>query len=38
MFTMNNIEKRLDKTGDLWMPVLKTGINIMKALEAIEKL
>jgi bifunctional non-homologous end joining protein LigD len=38
MFTIKNIEKRLSETGDLWEPVLKSGISITKALKAIEKL
>lgn len=38
MFTISNIEHRLAKTGDLWQPVLKTGILMNKALKAIEKL
>src|SRR5512133_3867064 len=32
MFTINTIESRLNKTGDLWQPVLKTGISMVKAL------
>ncbi len=38
MFTIMNIEKRLEKTGDLWQPVLKQSISLSKALKAIEKL
>jgi bifunctional non-homologous end joining protein LigD len=38
MFTIWNIEKRLENTGDLWEPVLSPGISINKALRAIEKL
>lgn len=37
-FTILNIEKRLEKLGDLWEPVLQKGISIPKALKAIEKL
>ena len=37
MFTIMNIEKRLEKTGDLWQPVLKDGISLTKALKEIEK-
>lgn len=38
LFTIENIEKRLKKVGDLWKPVLGKGIDIQKALKAIEKL
>lgn len=38
MFTIKNMEKRLQKTGDLWQPVLKKGIVLSKALKQIEKL
>jgi bifunctional non-homologous end joining protein LigD len=38
MFTIKNIVQRLEKTGDLWQPVLKPGISLTKALKAIEKL
>jgi bifunctional non-homologous end joining protein LigD len=38
MFTIKTIESRLNKTGDLWQPVLKTGISMAKALSALEKL
>jgi bifunctional non-homologous end joining protein LigD len=37
MFTILNIEKRLKKAGDIWKPVLGKGIDITKALKAIEK-
>ncbi|MGB8492258.1 MAG: DNA ligase D, partial [Bacteroidales bacterium] len=37
MFTIKNVEKRLEKAGDLWQPVLKQGISLAKALKAIEK-
>jgi bifunctional non-homologous end joining protein LigD len=30
MFTIKNILKRIEKTGDLWSPVLKKGINLQK--------
>ena len=38
MFTIKNMEKRIKKIGDLWKPVLKRGISISAALNAIEKL
>ena len=38
MFTIINMEKRLERVGDLWQPVLKQGISITKSLKAIEKL
>lgn len=38
MFTIGNIEKRLEKTGDLWEGVLGQGISMSKALKQIEKL
>ncbi len=38
MFTIKNIEKRLEKTGDLWKPVLGRGISINKALKALDQL
>jgi bifunctional non-homologous end joining protein LigD len=38
MFTIVNIEKRLEKVGDLWTPVLGKGISVTGALKAIEKL
>lgn len=38
MFTIQNMMQRLDKVGDIWQPVLKKGINLEKALKAIEKL
>ncbi|MBK9334654.1 MAG: DNA ligase D [Ignavibacteria bacterium] len=37
-FTIHNIKKRLDKTGDLWKGVLGTGVYLMKALKKLEKL
>jgi bifunctional non-homologous end joining protein LigD len=37
-FTIVNIEKRLEKVGDLWTPVLEKGISINNALKEIEKL
>ncbi|MDZ4758793.1 MAG: DNA ligase D [Bacteroidota bacterium] len=37
-FTIKNTEKRLQKMGDLWQPVLKKGIILAKALKLIEKL
>jgi bifunctional non-homologous end joining protein LigD len=38
MFTIKNMEKRINKVGDLWKPVLKQGISISAALKAIENL
>jgi len=38
MFTINNIEQRILKTGDLWQSVLKKGVVLAKALKAIDKL
>ena len=38
MFTIKNIPDRLKSMGDLWSPVLKKGIDLNKALKAIEKL
>lgn len=38
MFTIKNFEKRLQKVGDLWQPVIKSGISIARAIKAIEKL
>ncbi len=38
MFTIRNMEKRLEKVGDLWQPVIMTGISLAKALKAIEKI
>jgi bifunctional non-homologous end joining protein LigD len=38
MFTIKNMEQRLEKTGDLWQPVLQKGISINKAIRDIEKL
>jgi bifunctional non-homologous end joining protein LigD len=37
-FTIQNILPRLEKTGDLWQPVLKKGIDLTKALNRLEKL
>ena len=37
-FTMQNILRRLEKTGDLWEPVLKKGISLKATLKLIEKL
>jgi bifunctional non-homologous end joining protein LigD len=31
-FTMQNIPKRLKKTGDLWKPVLGKGVDLKKIL------
>lgn len=38
MFTINNIEKRLEKTGDIWSPVLGPGISLRTALKLLERL
>lgn len=38
MFTMKNTARRLEKTGDLWEPVLKVRISLARALKAIERL
>jgi bifunctional non-homologous end joining protein LigD len=38
MFTMKNMVRRLQKRGDLWQPVLKTQISLVRALKAIEKI
>jgi len=37
-FTILNMEKRLEKVGDLWKPVLKKGIYLEKVLKQIDKL
>jgi len=37
-YTIKNIFTRLKKTGDLYAPVLKKGINIEKAIKKIEKI
>jgi bifunctional non-homologous end joining protein LigD len=37
-FTIVTIEKRLEKTGDIWNPVLGKGISINSALKEIEKI
>jgi bifunctional non-homologous end joining protein LigD len=34
-FTIKNIEKRIDKVGDLWKPVLGKGIDIKKTLSKL---
>jgi len=36
MFTIKNVPQRLADIGDLWSPVLKKGINLVKAIKAIE--
>ena len=38
MFTIKNTLHRLNSKGDIWQPVLKEGLNLKKALDAIEKL
>jgi bifunctional non-homologous end joining protein LigD len=38
MFTIRNIQERLEKTGDLWSPVLGPGISLRNALKSLEKL
>jgi bifunctional non-homologous end joining protein LigD len=37
-FTIKNALKRLQKTGDLWAPVLQKGIDVAAVLRRIEKL
>lgn len=37
-YTIKNIFSRLKKTGDLYAPVLKKGMNIEKAIKKIEKI
>ncbi len=34
-FTIKNIDRRIDKVGDLWKPVLGKGINIKKLLAGL---
>lgn len=38
MFTIKNISKRLQKTGDLWKPVMGKGIALKSILAHVEKL
>jgi bifunctional non-homologous end joining protein LigD len=38
MFTIKNINQRIKRVGDLWSPVLRSGISLSRALRAIEKL
>lgn len=35
-FTIKNMQKRLDKVGDLWQPVVGPGIDLAKALKTLE--
>ena len=35
-FTIKNVMKRFEKTGDLWKPVLGKGVNIKKILHKLE--
>ncbi len=35
-FTMKNMMKRLDKVGDLWLPVIGKGENILNALKLLQ--
>jgi bifunctional non-homologous end joining protein LigD len=35
-FTIKNIHQRLDKVGDLWKPVLGSGVNIPKTLKLLD--
>lgn len=37
-FTIKNVLERLNKTGDLWRPVIETGANINKILKKLEEL
>ena len=36
-FTIENMEKRLKKVGDLWKPVLEKGVDLNKLLKDLEK-
>ncbi|MDX2776000.1 DNA ligase D [Streptomyces caniscabiei] len=36
-YTIKNIKRRLARTGDLWRPILKKGVNLEKVLKEIEK-
>lgn len=38
MFTIMNAPERFEKTGDLWQPILKKGVELRKALKSMEKL
>jgi bifunctional non-homologous end joining protein LigD len=38
MFTIKNMEQRLEKKGDLWQPVLQKGISINRAIRDMESL
>lgn len=38
MFTINNMENRLQKMGDLWKGIFKNPINITQVLKNLEKL
>jgi bifunctional non-homologous end joining protein LigD len=38
MFTIMNAPERFEKTGDLWQPILKKGIDLRKKLKAMDKL
>lgn len=38
MFTIHNIEKRLERVGDLWNGVLKNPINLHQVLAKLEKI
>ncbi len=35
-FTLRTMAKRLDKVGDLWQPVLGSGIDLIKCLERLQ--
>jgi len=35
MFTIKNMQRRLDKVGDLWQPVTEKGIDIQKILQKL---
>jgi bifunctional non-homologous end joining protein LigD len=37
MFTIKNMQKRLDKVGDLWQPVIGKGIDIEKILKNLSE-
>ena len=38
LFTMFNMMERISKFGDLWKPVIGKGLNLEKAIKALEKL
>jgi bifunctional non-homologous end joining protein LigD len=36
-FTIKNALQRIDRTGDLWKPVLGKGVDIKRVIEQLEK-